>query len=239
MTQKLLEIINVGKSYGQSAVLSNASLSISEGEFIALVGMSGGGKSTLLRMLAGLEDVSSGDIIQDGIKLEGLNKSARVMFQEDRLLPWMNVLENVMLDKRNREQRAEALQLLKQVELEDYVQQFPTQLSGGQRQRVALARALMAHPRLLLLDEPLGALDALTRGKMQNLIHKVCQNKSITTFLVTHDINEAVRMADRIAIIKNGTIWRTIDNPYRGKESIADKEKEVEISEKILAEILN
>ncbi|MFT8555642.1 ABC transporter ATP-binding protein [Liquorilactobacillus hordei] len=239
MPQKLLEINKVGKIYGDSTILSNANLIINEGEFIALVGMSGGGKSTLLRMLAGLEETSAGSIIQDGNEIHGLNKEARVMFQEDRLLPWMNVMDNVLLDKKGKQAIGEANQLLEQVELGQYAKQFPAQLSGGQRQRVALARALMSHPRLLLLDEPLGALDALTRTKMQDLIRKVCQEKAITTFLVTHDINEAVRMADRIAVIKNGTIWRIVENPYRGKESIDDKEKEVEISEEILTEILD
>ncbi|WP_439001782.1 ABC transporter ATP-binding protein [Pediococcus damnosus] len=200
MTKQFVEITDVQKSYGSKQILHDIDLTIADQEFLALVGMSGGGKSTLLRLIAGLEQPSAGEI-----KFANDNPVIRVMFQNDRLLPWMTVLENVSFQSNQKEQQTEAAKMLELVGLETLASQYPRQLSGGQKQRVALARALMAHPQLLLLDEPLGALDALIRRQMQDLILKICQEQKLTTVLVTHDVNEAVRMADRVVVIRNGT----------------------------------
>ncbi|WP_412989897.1 ABC transporter ATP-binding protein [Pediococcus siamensis] len=200
MTEPFVELSDIFKDYGTKNILRNVNFSIQAQEFVAFVGMSGGGKSTLLRLIAGLEQPSSGTI-----KFQDAHPVVRVMFQNDRLLPWMTILENVSFKSRQPEQQEEANRLLNLVGLEALANQYPSQLSGGQKQRVALARALMAHPQLLLLDEPLGALDALTRRQMQDLILKICREQRLTTILVTHDVNEAVRMADRIMVIRDHT----------------------------------
>lgn len=198
----MISIKNINKTYKNVTALHDVSLDINQGEFIALVGMSGGGKSTLLRLIAGLEQPTSGSVTIDQASSKSL---MRVMFQEDRLLPWMSVLDNLSFGSKDKNTKAHAKELLELVELDDYANQYPTQLSGGQKQRVALARALMSHPQILLLDEPLGALDALTRRKMQDLILDICQKQNLTTILVTHDVEEAARMADRIIVMKNST----------------------------------
>ena len=198
----MISIKNINKTYKNVTALHDVSLDINQGEFIALVGMSGGGKSTLLRLIAGLEQPTSGSVTIDQADSKSL---MRVMFQEDRLLPWMSVLDNLSFGSKDKKTKAHAQELLELVELGDYANQYPTQLSGGQKQRVALARALMSHPQILLLDEPLGALDALTRRKMQDLILDICQKQNLTTILVTHDVEEAARMADRIIVMKDST----------------------------------
>ncbi len=198
----MISIKNINKTYKNVTALHDVSLDINQGEFIALVGMSGGGKSTLLRLIAGLEQPTSGSVTIDQASSKSL---MRVMFQEDRLLPWMSVLDNLSFGSKDKNTKAHAKELLELVELDDYANQYPTQLSGGQKQRVALARALMSHPQILLLDEPLGALDALTRRKMQDLILDICQKQNLTTILVTHDVEEAARMADRIIVMKDST----------------------------------
>lgn len=206
-----ISIRSLEKQYGTLTALHDVTLTIRSGEFLALVGMSGGGKSTLLRLIAGLESPTSGDVRFDQHSRN--HTVIRVMFQEDRLLPWMTVLENLSFNSRDAQTQANAKQLLSLVELGDYADHYPNQLSGGQKQRVALARALMSHPQVLLLDEPLGALDALTRRKMQDLILKVCAQQQLTTILVTHDVTEAARMADRIVVMKHSTNYVEMAGP--------------------------
>ncbi|WP_119318640.1 ABC transporter ATP-binding protein [Companilactobacillus formosensis] len=202
MNNSMITIKNVNKTYNNLTALHDVNLDINQGEFIALVGMSGGGKSTLLRLIAGLEKPTSGSVQINSTDTKSL---IRVMFQEDRLLPWMSVLDNLSFGSKDKNTKAHAKELLDLVELGDYADHFPNQLSGGQKQRVALARALMSHPKILLLDEPLGALDALTRRKMQDLILDICKKQNLTTILVTHDVEEAARMADRIVVMKDST----------------------------------
>ncbi|ATO45533.1 hypothetical protein C5L30_000815 [Companilactobacillus farciminis] len=202
INNSMITIKNVNKTYNNLTALHDVSLDIKQGEFIALVGMSGGGKSTLLRLIAGLEQPTNGSV---QINSNDTKSLIRVMFQEDRLLPWMSVLDNLSFGSKDKNTKAHAKELLDLVELGDYADHFPNQLSGGQKQRVALARALMRHPKILLLDEPLGALDALTRRKMQDLILDICQKQNLTTILVTHDVEEAARMADRIVVMKDST----------------------------------
>lgn len=200
-----LEVRGVRKHYGQREVLSQADITITPGEFVAIVGRSGCGKSTLLRLVAGLEAATAGTLFADGQAIHGLREDTRIMFQDARLLPWRRVYDNVALGLPPG-QRARANEVLGQVGLGDRDGDWPAKLSGGQRQRVSLARALVHNPRLLLLDEPLGALDALTRIEMHQLIEGLWQRKGFTALLVTHDVQEAVALADRVILIEDGRI---------------------------------
>jgi len=195
-----LTLRGVNKSFGTRHVLQNLDLNIAPGEFVALVGRSGCGKSTLLRLIAGLDQPSAG-IVEAGEATE-----RRLMFQDARLLPWKRVVDNVALGLEGRDAKDRAMQALDQVGLAGRGHDWPATLSGGQRQRVALARALVHRPRLLLLDEPLGALDALTRLEMHRLIEQLWQRHGFTALLVTHDVAEAVALADRVLLIDRGGI---------------------------------
>lgn len=200
-----LNILDLTKNFGNKTVLNSVNLEVAPGEFVAIVGRSGCGKSTLLRLVSGLEKSTFGGILLDGEPLHKLNNSVRMMFQDARLLQWKRVIENVGLGLPNN-WRERAEWALEQVRLQDRAEEWPSVLSGGQRQRVALARALVSQPRLLLLDEPLGALDALTRIEMQRLIEKLWQEQQFTSLLVTHDVEEAVALADRVILIEEGRI---------------------------------
>ncbi|WP_432257374.1 ATP-binding cassette domain-containing protein [Cupriavidus sp. TMH.W2] len=203
-----LHVRQVVKRYDGREVLHNVALDVAPGEFLAIVGRSGCGKSTLLRLVAGLEAADGGSIAVDGeaaARGRARRADVRVMFQDARLLPWKRVLDNVALGL-PRARRGEAANVLAQVGLADRAQAWPARLSGGQRQRVALACALVHHPQLLLLDEPLGALDALTRIEMQGLIESLWRRLGFTALLVTHDVSEAVALADRIVLIEDGRI---------------------------------
>lgn len=203
-----VEIRGLVKRFGERQVLHGLDLNIEAGQFVAIVGRSGCGKSTLLRQLAGLDTLSAGSIHFNGKDREALNDNVRMMFQDSRLLPWRTVIQNVALGLAGRSQdvRSRAEEALAQVGLADRANEWPSRLSGGQRQRVALARALIHRPRLLLLDEPLGALDALTRIEMQRLIERIWRQHGFTAVLVTHDVSEAVALADRILLVEEGRI---------------------------------
>jgi sulfonate transport system ATP-binding protein len=205
MKKPHLHLKNLKKSYSNRVVLDGINLKIYQGEFIAIVGKSGCGKSTLLRLIAGLENNDEGIIEINGTTLKGLNESARIMFQDGRLLPWKRVLENVGVGLTG-DWRTMALDALRDVGLQEREKDWPSKLSGGQKQRVALARGLVHKPEILLLDEPLGALDALTRLEMQELIQSIWEKERITTVLVTHDVEEAVALADRVILIEDGQI---------------------------------
>ncbi len=220
-----VRIAGLRKSFGGKEVLRGIDLTIGAGQFVAVVGRSGCGKSTLLRLLAGLDTPTSGGITLGGEPLTGLNRDARIMFQEARLLPWRRVLANVGVGLGGN-WKAQATAALKAVGLEDRAKEWPSVLSGGQRQRVALARALVRRPRLLMLDEPLGALDALTRIAMQHLIERVWLAQGFTAVLVTHDVSEAVALADRVVMIEEGEVALdfTVDQPRprpRGNPELA------------------
>jgi sulfonate transport system ATP-binding protein len=202
-----LSLSGVNKHFGDHQVLRDLDLSIAPGEAVAIVGRSGCGKSTLLRLIAGLETPSSGAIQADGAPLRAGSADVRLMFQEARLLPWMNVLENVGVGLGLKgDWQPRARHALEEVSLSAHATKWPAQLSGGQRQRVALARALVHQPRLLLLDEPLGALDALTRLEMQQLIEALWLKHRCTLILVTHDVEEAVALCDRVLLVEDGQI---------------------------------
>ena len=213
-------------------MLSGLDLHIAAGQFVALVGRSGGGKSTLLRLLAGLEAPDNGELLAGTTPLARMQEDTRMMFQDARLLPWKSVIDNVGLGLRDNWRDA-ARQALAAVGLEQRADEWPAALSGGQKQRVALARALIHRPGLLLLDEPLGALDALTRLEMQDLIVSLWQEHGFTVLLVTHDVSEAVAMADRVLMIEEGKIGLDIaidvPRPRRtGQARLAELEAEVQ-----------
>jgi len=220
LAEAAVRLRGVGKAFGTRQVLSDFELEIERGSFVAMVGRSGCGKSTLLRLIAGLERPSQGSVETLGADLAGRKVGAagtRIMFQDARLLPWKSVLQNVMLGLPRRDPvsgdsaRDRALAVLAEVGLADRAADWPAQLSGGQRQRVALARALVHRPQVLLLDEPLGALDALTRIEMHELIERLWREHGFTALLVTHDVHEAVALGDRIVLIDGGRI--ALDQP--------------------------
>jgi sulfonate transport system ATP-binding protein len=196
---------DVSIAFGGRTVLTNFKVEITAGEFVAIVGRSGCGKSTLLRSIIGLETPQTGRIVIGESGAGSGHPDIRIMFQDSRLLPWKRVLPNVMLGL-DRSFTPEAKKVLEQVGLADRAEDWPATLSGGQRQRVALARALVHHPSLLLLDEPLGALDALTRIEMQQLIESVWSRQGFTSVLVTHDVAEAISLADRVVLIEGGRV---------------------------------
>jgi sulfonate transport system ATP-binding protein len=207
-----LTIRGLQKSFGDHEVLRGIDLHIPAGQFVAIVGRSGCGKSTLLRLIAGLETIDAGTIsFGEAAKAEDI----RVMFQEPRLLPWQRALGNVEVGlgraRKSADAQVRAEQALSEVGLADKRAQWPSVLSGGQKQRVALARALVGYPRVLAFDEPLGALDALTRISMQRLLERVWRDQGFTAILVTHDVSEAVALADRVLVIENGRVAHDID----------------------------
>lgn len=205
----------VTRSFGSQAILRALDLDVPAGQFLAIVGRSGSGKSTLLRLLCGLDTPTEGHILFDGRPAQA--GMARMMFQEARLLPWARVIDNVAVglgrEVRGRERTDRALQALRSVSLAERARDWPAVLSGGQKQRVALARALVSRPGLLLLDEPLGALDALTRLDMQDLVSVAWRERGMTMVLVTHDVAEAVRLADRVLLLENGRVTLDVMNP--------------------------
>lgn len=210
-----LRLRNVTRSFNGRAVLDDVSLDIAPGEFVALIGKSGSGKTTLLRALAGLDDQVEGHGTID------IPANRSVLFQDSRLLPWATVLENIVLGLRSNDAAARGLATLADVGLGDRGDAWPNVLSGGEQQRVALARSLVRQPELLLADEPFGALDALTRIKMHELLFRLVEIHRPTVLLVTHDIDEALVLADRVLVIDSGKIIfdETIGLPHPRRAS--------------------
>lgn len=217
-----LQVQNVGKTYAldgsELRVLQDINLDIRQGEFISIVGASGCGKSTLLRLIAGLEAQYDGAIIYQGQRVSAPALDRGIVFQEHRLFPWMTVEENIALafdatavSPAERKQRV--ARQIDVVGLSGFEKAYPHQISGGMSQRVAISRALVLRPRLLLLDEPFGALDALTRLKLQQELQRLWERDGQTTILVTHDVEEAVFLGDRIVVMnaRPGTIRRIVD----------------------------
>lgn len=238
MLEAAVNLRSVTKRYGPRTVLDGLDLTIDKGSFVAVIGHSGCGKSTLLRLVAGLETADEGevDIGERGAE-PGAPPRTRIMYQDARLLPWKSVLGNVMLGL-PRTSRDDARAALQEVGLGSREHDWPARLSGGQRQRVALARALVHRPELLLLDEPLGALDALTRIEMHQLIERLWREYGFTALLVTHDVHEAVALAQRIVLIEHGRVAldRAVDLPrprMRGTATFAA------IEDHVLQRVLN
>lgn len=208
--QPTFKVSGVSKTYetpeGPVLALDNVSLDIHQGSFVSIVGASGCGKSTLLKILAGLEDVSEGAALRDGRELSGPSKDVGIAFQEHVLFPWLTVLENVMLPAElyrlpREESRERANSLLAMAGLNGFEQRKPHNLSGGMKQRAALCRALLADPQILLLDEPFGALDALTREELSLELLRIWEETRKTALLITHDINEAVMLSDVVVVM--------------------------------------
>ena len=208
LTHSVATVSGLTRAFDGRVVLDDLAMNIDENEFVALLGRSGSGKSTLLRILAGLDPDYRGDV--------RVPPERSVVFQEPRLLPWRPAARNVVLGLRpaqggRPELRAKALAALEEVGLADRARAWPVTLSGGESQRVALARALVREPRLLLLDEPFGALDALTRSKMHALLRAICERHRPGVLLVTHDVDEAILLADRILVLTDGRIGLDVE----------------------------
>jgi sulfonate transport system ATP-binding protein len=184
------------RAFGTREVLRGIDLDVAPGQFVALLGRSGSGKSTMLRALAGLDPQAGGDIY--------VPPRRAVVFQDPRLLPWARVLDNVTLGRPGATAAELGRQALREVGLQGHEEDWPKTLSGGEAQRAALARALVREPQLLLLDEPFGALDALTRIRMHALVQELCTRHRPTVLLVTHDVDEAVLLADRVLVLTDG-----------------------------------
>lgn len=213
-----LEVRNICKSYGQFVALNDISLAVEQGEFVSILGPSGCGKTTLLRVIAGLEVQNQGTVWLDGrdVSREPVaQRNLGIVFQSYALFPNINIVGNVMYGLRKQstaERRARAVKMLELVGLADQAHKYPAQLSGGQQQRVALARALAPRPSLLLLDEPLSALDARVRTHLRIEIRRIQKKLGITTIMVTHDQEEALTMADRVVVINQGRLMQ-FDTP--------------------------
>ncbi|HXU93001.1 MAG TPA: ABC transporter ATP-binding protein [Gallionella sp.] len=220
-----LEINGLHKQYQVRGkplpVLEDISLSVKPGEFVSIVGSSGCGKSTLLKLIIGLEDDYQGELLLDGNRIAGTSLDRGIVFQEHRLFPWLTVEQNIGIGLLNNtklseeEKRKSVREHIELVGLQEFASAYPAQLSGGMSQRVAIARALVNRPEVLLLDEPFGALDAFTRTFLQQELEKIWEQEGITMILVTHDVEEAVYLSDRVVVMqpRPGRIKRIVDVP--------------------------
>jgi NitT/TauT family transport system ATP-binding protein len=222
--ETILEVRHLGKRFatpqGECTALNDISFKTHRREFVCVIGPSGCGKSTLIRILAGLERPTSGEVLLDGKPVEGPGADRGMVFQGYTLFPWLTVKKNVMFGLKMNglgagQAEREALQWLDIVGLSKFANVYPHQLSGGMKQRVAIARALAMRPRILLMDEPFGALDAQTRTKMQSYLLDIWRNVDITILFITHDLDEAIFLADRILVLKAnpGEVQELIEVP--------------------------
>ena len=208
----ILQLEDIHKRFGDTQVLNGIDLQVRQGEFITLLGSSGCGKTTTLRIIAGLETPDEGRVLLEGkdmARTEPNKRDVNTVFQNYALFPHMNVEQNVgyalKIRRRNKEEiRSEVKRMLELVQLEGFEKRMPSELSGGQRQRVAIARAVINQPKLLLLDEPLGALDLQLRRQMQQELKRLQKKLGLTFIYITHDQEEALNMSDRIAVMKDG-----------------------------------
>jgi bicarbonate transport system ATP-binding protein len=237
--QNFLELKNVTKVYdspsGQNVVIKNINLTVKEGELICIIGHSGCGKSTLLNTVSGFAEPTEGEVFLRGQKITGPGPDRMVVFQNYSLLPWLTAYENVYLaidavhpTKSHSEKDAIAMENLTMVGLGDATEKKPPQLSGGMRQRVSIARAFSIGPKIMILDEPFGALDAITKEEMQEELSQIYMNRGCTILMVTHDIDECLFLADRLVMMTNGPgagIGEILDIPFprpRDREQILE-----------------
>jgi nitrate/nitrite transport system ATP-binding protein len=229
LNPEFLEITHLYKSYrkpdgGEFVVLDNVNLRIKENEFISVIGHSGCGKSTLLKIVAGLETLTSGSVRLDGKEIRKPGAERMMIFQHYSLLPWLTVRENVRLavdEVLKNANRAEKISIVNEhlamVNLTAAADKYPDEISGGMKQRVGIARALATRPKMLLMDEPFGALDALTRGKLQRQVLDIWEHHRQAVLMITHDVDEAIYMSDRIILMTNGpsaTIGEILEVPF-------------------------
>ncbi|MEN0106060.1 MAG: ABC transporter ATP-binding protein [Pseudomonas sp.] len=243
-----LEIKKLTKTYwvdGQPKdVLKNVDLTLSDNEFVSIVGTSGCGKSTLLSIAAGLEDYEGGLVSVDGTPINGAGIDRGVVFQSYTLLPWLTSLQNIEFALKaagtpRAQCREIALEHLALVNLSHAANAYPAELSGGMKQRVAIARALSYRPKILLMDEPFGALDAMTRRQMQELLTQVWEAHRLTVMFVTHDVEEAVYLSDRIVVMGVGRIKKTFDVPLARprNEAVTNSSEFAELQREVLQAI--
>ncbi len=247
-----LEMVALGKTYstpsGPAVIVEDFNLELSHGEFVTLIGHSGCGKSTVLSMVAGLNDISDGAVVVGGKEIDGPGPDRGVVFQSPCLLPWLSAFDNVMLGVAKvyahgseRERNDIVEHYLSLVGLADAMQKRPTELSGGMQQRVGIARAIALAPRVLLLDEPFGMLDSLTRFELQQLLLDIWERNKITTLMVTHDVDEALYLSDRVTMMTNGPAARVGEilevgfaRP-RSRESLLETDEYYEKRERLIA----
>lgn len=230
----ILEVKSLGKTFGSHEALKNISFDVRRREFLCVLGTSGCGKSTLIRIIAGLETPTSGQILLDGKSFHGPGSDRGMVFQGYTLFPWLTVKKNVMFGlklcgKSSFEAESEAREWIALVGLSKFENAYPHQLSGGMKQRVAIARALANHPRILLMDEPFGALDAQTRAQMQSYLLEIWRNVDVTILFITHDLDEAVYLSDRILVLgaNPSRVLEVIENPVprpRSREQFVSPE---------------
>jgi putrescine transport system ATP-binding protein len=225
--QPLLHIQNLSKSFGNERVLTDVNLHLAQNKVLSLLGSSGSGKTTLLKIIAGLEQPSSGEIFLNQTEISQQppqNRNIVYLYQEALLFPHLNVFENIAFGLRikqqnNQEIKEKVAEMLQFLDLEKHTKKMPNQLSGGQKQRVSFGRAMVVEPKLLLLDEPFGALDSSTRQKMQSLFKKLAEQLKISALFVTHDLKEAIIMGDNIGKIQKGKLLQ-----YENKQAFFEDE---------------
>ena len=240
MAERFISIEGIAKRYpapgGATTIFEDLWLGMRRGEFTCVIGHSGCGKTTILNVLAGLDQPSDGTVIVDNREIDGPSLDRAVIFQGHALLPWLTVAGNIAFAVSSRWPKwerarvyAHAAKFIALVGLEGSERKRPAQLSGGMRQRVGIARALSIQPKMLLMDEPFSALDALTRGMLQDEVLRICADTRQTVFMITHDVDEAILLADRIVMMTNGpaaTVGRVFDVPFarpRRREELVDR----------------
>ena len=236
MSDKFISLEGIAKRYpapgGTTTIFENLWLAMNRGEFTCVIGHSGCGKTTVLNILAGLDEPSEGTVIVDNQSIEGPSLDRAVIFQGHSLLPWRTVMGNVAYAVSSKWRRWSAAQVKAQAQkfidlvgLTGSEHKRPSELSGGMKQRVGIARALSIEPKIMLMDEPFSALDALTRGTLQDEVRRICQETGQTVFMITHDVDEAIYLADRIALMTNGpqaVIAEIVENPLPAGRARAD-----------------
>jgi nitrate/nitrite transport system ATP-binding protein len=236
MSDKFISIEGIARRYGTAApIFSDLWLSMARGEFVCVIGHSGCGKTTVLNILAGLDTPSTGAVIVDGREISGPSLDRAVIFQGHSLLPWRTVLGNVAYAVSSRHRQwnsaqvnAHAQKFIDLVGLTGAEHKRPAELSGGMKQRVGIARALSIEPKIMLMDEPFSALDALTRGTLQDEVRRICTDTGQTVFMITHDVDEAIYLADKVVLMTNGpgaVLAEIVENPLPRDRARADFHK--------------